>query len=413
MNWTKANYLKKFYAVGIITAGLLFGACSTDDEGLTPDKEKEDDPIVQIDPPIVLDCQHFNKNPNTVLKDNPNAPIDYIVKCHLTIDDDVIIEPGVTIAFETDTGFWVHKGSLNAVGTAEKPITFTGINKERGSWGGVFFASNNPKNEMNHTIYEYAGGKAVSWATNEVGGVVIGSGASLKFNNNLVQHCKNWGLSLYYSANDATTTIENNTFKANEKPLQVSLNFVGLVKGDNKFIDNTSNKAEISCQYAIAKTQTLHKLSVPYLVRGLFNFEIGKEGNLTIEPGTVIEMATDKNIVVKGSLKAVGTPSKKIIIRGETEAQGSWGNIVFNSGSPNNQINYVEIKHAGAKPTSYHLNKGAIAVNSSSRLDLNNTHFSNIFNCPIYKTDNNTSIITGMENITTHNINGAGLPDCQ
>src|SRR5690606_36606275 len=137
---------------------------------------------------------------------------------------------------------------------------------------------------------------------------------------------KNWGLSLYYSANDATTTIENNTFKANEKPLQVSLNFVGLVKGDNKFIDNTANKAVISCQYAIAKTQTLHKLSVPYLVRGLFNFEIGQEGNLTLEPGTVIEMATDKNIVVKGSLKAFGTPSKKIIIRGETEAQGSWGN---------------------------------------------------------------------------------------
>lgn len=403
---TIQNNFRNLFTVGILATGLFLGSCKKDE--IDPPM-----PTTGTDPAITLNCNYFEQNPNAVLKDNPNAPVDYIVKCSsMNVPDDVTIEPGVTIAFETDAGFWVRAdGSLHAVGTAEKPITFTGVNKERGSWGGVFYVSNNPKNEMNHTVFEYAGGKAVSWATEQKGGVVIGSGASLKFKNNLVQHCKNWGLSLYYSANDAATTIENNTFKENEKPLQVTMNFVGLVKGDNKFIDNTSNKAEISCQYAIDKTQTLHKLPVPYLVRGSFNFEIGNEGHLTIEPGTVIEMATDKRIIVRGSLKTVGTASERIIIRGETEAPGSWGNIVYHSSSPNNQIKYVDIKHAGASPNGYHMNRGAVALGSNSRLDIDNTHFEDIFSCIFYKV--NPSVLTWGSDITSTNVNVAGLENCE
>lgn len=399
--------VKRIALILIAIFGMMLSSACTSDDG-----PKVEEPIIQNDPPIILACDHFTKNPNTLLKDNPHAAIDYIVTCKMSINDNVTIEPGVTIAFETDAGFWIREtGSLHAVGTTTKNITFTGVNKDRGSWGGIFFSSNNPKNEMNFTVLEYAGGKPVSGGTNEVGGIVIGKAASLKFKNNLVQHCKNWGLSLYYSANDATTTIENNTFKANEKPLQVSLNFVGLVKGDNKFIDNTSNKAEISCQYAIAKTQTLHKLPVPYLVRGLFNFDIGSEGNLTIEPGTVIEMATEKKIVVRGSLKAVGTAAEKIIIRGETAAPGSWGNIVFErTSSPNNQINYVEISHAGANPNSYHMNKGSIAI-ERSRLTIDNTYFKDIYSCILYQY--NTNELTLGTNITTNNVNVAGLPGCE
>lgn len=371
---------------------------------------KPDEPIVPTEQPIALDCNYFTKNPNAILKDNPNATVDYVVNCKMQINDDVTIEPGVTIAFETDAGFWVHEGSLNAVGTTAKPITFTGTNKDRGSWGGVFFASNNPKNEMSNTVFEYAGGTAVAGSTNEKGGVVIGKNASLKFKNNLIQHCKGWALNLFYSANDATTIIENNTFKENEKPLQVSLNFVGLVKGNNNFIDNTSNKVEISCTYAIDKTQTLHKLPVPYLVRGSYNFEIGSEGNLTIEPGTVIEMATEKNIVVKGSLIAVGSPTEKIIIRGETATAGGWGNIVFGrTSSPNNEINYVEIRHAGANPTSSYMNKGAVAL-ERSRLTIDNTHFEDIYGCVLF-TDGANQLTWGI-NITQTNVNVSGLPDC-
>lgn len=404
----KTNFIHKTLSVLMMSAMLFTVSCEK------KDKVDPQNPIDQggTEPPIELGCQFFTQNPNTVLVNNPKAPIDYIVTCRLTIGDDVTIEPGVTIAFEADNGFWVNNnGSLKAVGTSDQPITFTGVNKERGSWGGIYFSSNNPKNEMNHTIFEYAGGRAVSSMSEQKGGVVIGSGASLKFQNNLVQHCKNWGLSLYYSANDETTIIENNTFNANERPLQVTMNFVGLVKGNNVFTNNTSNKAEILTQYAIAKTQTLHKLNVPYWIRGPFHFEIGFEGNLTIEPGTVIEMADEKNIVVKGSLIMNGTSSEKIIIRGVSAAPGSWGNIVYHSASPNNQINYTEIRHAGAKPNGYYLNKGAVSLGSNARLQIDNTHFQDIFSCLLFRS--NPSVLTWGENITSNNVNVAGLENCE
>lgn len=393
--------ISKLFTVNLFIALMFFTSC-----------EEGDGPKL-MEQAIVIDCNYFSKNPNAVLTDNPNAPVDYIITCQSTsIPDDVVIEPGVTLAFETDAGLWIREdGALKAVGTSSKPITFTGVDKSKGSWGGIFFASNDTKNEMKYTTVEYAGGANSSSATNNKGGVVIGSGASLKFSDNTIQHCAGFALNLYYSANPAATTIENNTFKNNEIPVQISLPFIGLLKGDNKFMDNTSNKAEITCTYAIATTQTMHKLNIPYLVRGLFNFEIGNEGNLTIEPGTVIEMATDKRIVVRGSLKAAGTSSEKIIFRGETAASGAWGNIVYHSASPNNQLNHVEIRHAGASPVSYHLNRGAVALASDARLGADNIHFEDIFSCMLYQV--NPSVLTWGSNITNSNINVAGLENCQ
>ncbi len=397
-----------FYTIGLLALGLLVVGCSVEEQATDA---KEANPI-EVEPPIVLDCNYFSKNPDAVLRDNPNAPVDYVVTCHLNIENNVSIEPGVVIAFETDTGFWItREGSLQAIGTTDKPITFTGVDKKRGSWGGIFFATNDPKNEMTHTIIEYAGGKAISKATNEVGGIVIGAQSSLRFTNNLVQHCKGWGVSLYYTTNEAQTIIETNTFKENEKPLQLTMAYLGLLKGDNRFIDNSSNKVEVSSQLAISGTQTMSKLSVPYLVRGLFNFEVGKEGNLTIEKGTVIEMAADKRIVVKGSLKAVGTADEKIIIRGETAAAGSWGNIIYHNSSPNNQLKHVEILHAGGNPKAYHLYRGAVALDKNSRLSLEDTHFEGIFSCVLYQQQ--PSVLTGGERITYNNVNQAGLEDCK
>lgn len=394
---------------GLMVATVLFATSCEKKENTPPQP-----PVNQggTEPPIELDCHFFNNNANAVLEDNPNAPIDYIIKCtSMNIPDDVTIKPGVTIAFDTDAGFWVREeGSLNAVGTSDRPITFTGVNKEKGSWGGIFFASNDPKNEMRHTVIEYAGGTPVSWATNEVGGVVIGVEASLKFKNNLVQHCKNWGFSLYYNANGATTIIEDNIFNQNEKPIQVALPFIGLVKGNNKYTNNNSNKVEINCGYPIEGTQTMHKQPVPYLVRGLSDFRIGEEGHLTIEPGTIIEMETDKRWEVWGSLKAVGTSSEKIIFRGATAAAGSWGNIVYYSSSPNNQLSYVEIRHAGATPNGYHMNRGAVSLAANSRLSIDYTHFEDIFSCIAYKV--NPSTLTWGSSITSSNVNVANLDDC-
>lgn len=407
------NIFKNLFRVTFITTGMFFiSSCSTDDDS------NDGDPILEVEPPIVLACNYFSENPNAILEDNPNAPVDYIVTCNgMSIPDDVTIKPGVTIAFESDASFWVkNEGSLNAVGTSDKPITFTGVDKERGAWGGIFFASNDPKNQMNYTIVEYSGGTASSWGSSQKGGVVIGSGASLKFKNNVVQHNKGWGLNLFYSANESNTTIESNTFKQNEIPLQISSPFVGLVKGDNQFIDNTLNRVEVRCEFPINNDQTMHKLLVPYaIVNGSFDFRIGTEGNLTIEPGTIIEVGEDKDIYVWGSLKAAGTISEKIIFRGATPEPGGWGRIAFESTtSPNNQLKNVVIQHAGAganTTSDHYYNKGAVVLVYNPRLHIEDTHFEDVYSCAISNDHHGTHNLT-VSGITKSNVNVVGIEDC-
>lgn len=398
--------------------GIMFiSSCSTDDDTNGTD----DDPILQTDPPIVIGCHYFSDNPNAVLEDNPNAAIDYIVTCNSTnIPDDVIIMPGVTIAFETNTGLWIRGGgSLKAVGTSDKKITFTGVDKARGAWAGIHFDSNDSKNELSYTIVEYSGGGESSWATSEKGGIVIGAGSSLKLTNSLIQHCKGWGVSLYYTANETHTTIENNIFKENEIPLQISSARIDIVKSSNQFIDNIINKVEVKNTFSITEgNKTMHKLPVPYsIINGNGVFGVGNGGHLVIQPGTVIEMGTGKNIEVAdgASLKVVGTSSEEIIIRGAVEAPGAWGNIRFHSTtSPNNQFKHVVIKHAGggANADSYIGARGAIYIGYQAGLVMSDSHFEDIMSCVLFTDQHGIGNVQLGENITSTNTNTVGLEGC-
>ena len=87
-----------------------------------------------------------------------------------TIGDGTIVEPGVTVAFEERVGSGIRIGSqatqtgtLVAVGTAEKPITFTSgkDSKAPGDWMSLYFkAPTASGNKISYAKVEYAGGPA-------------------------------------------------------------------------------------------------------------------------------------------------------------------------------------------------------------------------------------------------------------
>lgn len=91
------NFQIKFKTLLVLfVVGLVFTGCSTDD---SVDPEPQGNK-----PAIILDCHYFQDNPEAVLHDDLEAPIDYIVTCMMAIDGNLIIEPGVVIAFEQDAG---------------------------------------------------------------------------------------------------------------------------------------------------------------------------------------------------------------------------------------------------------------------------------------------------------------------
>lgn len=89
------------------------------------------------------------------------------------------IEEGVTLEFESGTGLFIDQyGAFAAIGTAAKPILFTGVDKSAGSWGSIYFNfTNSPLNEISYATIEY-GGEAT-----EEGAIYMWASPDLKLNN--------------------------------------------------------------------------------------------------------------------------------------------------------------------------------------------------------------------------------------
>jgi hypothetical protein len=70
------------------------------------------------------------------------------------------VEPGVVVEFEQSAQLRVE-GALEALGTADQAIHFTGVNKSAGSWDGLIIWGTSPEQRatahLAHAIVEYGG----------------------------------------------------------------------------------------------------------------------------------------------------------------------------------------------------------------------------------------------------------------
>jgi hypothetical protein len=100
---------------------------------------------------------------STSLSDNQtihhlDVPYFFTATMDVTVNAALTIEPGTEIQFNADGGLNVSDtGTLVANGTAQEPITFTGVQKTKGYWTGIQHTFSNNGNSIDHAIIEYAG----------------------------------------------------------------------------------------------------------------------------------------------------------------------------------------------------------------------------------------------------------------
>ena len=130
------------------------------------------------------------------------------------------ITPGATLILAKDTDFTVagDAAAVRAVGTAQKPILFTGEQKTAGFWRGfVINTSINPSNRFEFATLEYGGG-SVGEGTDQ-GMIVLTSdshGAVVTVKNCTLQHSARWAVYLSNSYASANSDIDSvNTFSDN------------------------------------------------------------------------------------------------------------------------------------------------------------------------------------------------------
>jgi hypothetical protein len=361
-----------FYALFFLSIWTLSSSCKKD-EPVTP---KGTDPIL-------LMCGELDLS--RTLTNDPDRPIDYLVGCNMKVNADLVIEPGVVMAFKAGTGLDITgNGSINAVGTASEPILFTGEEKVKGSWAGIMVQSSSPLNKLQFVTVEY-GGLTGHWPNGISGNVSTYVSARLIMNNSRLNKSFSYGLNTYHHSAGSDVTLNENTYRDNQIPLRVGGKDVWIPSPTDDYTGNVESKVEIVLSSAeISQNTTWRKINVPYKITGNQNLSIN--ANLIIEPGTIIEMGQNTGINVNedGGLKIAGLPQDRIIIRGELGIKGSWHKIFYKGSNVINEIGYADILHGGQDLLG---DPGTIYTWYNARLHIHDVHFEELNNCAIaYRT---------------------------
>ncbi len=361
--------LSKYFPLGLFVV-MAFAACDLDPLG-------NDGPSGG---PELLDCSAFREN--RTLEDR-GLDVDYIVDCRAFVDADLTIEPGVTIAFESDSGLQVgDNGSITAIGTMNNPIIFTGTDKIAGAWSGILIESADVKNRLEHAVIEYAGGAPFN-SNDDRGGLILWADAGISMNNCRISNSAAYGLNLAYYDYEIRD-ISNCTFTDNRDPVFAFAEAIHFLDKSNTFSNNVNNYITVGSSATLPGTFTWQNLGIPYRFIPT-NFGITTYTRLVsgctvnVEPGVVMEFSTGTGLEVddNAGFTAVGAPAMPILFTGVDKAPGGWEGLYFGfTQSVNNRIEHAIVEYAGAGDSD-----AAIYMWANPRLQVLNTAFRSIDGC--------------------------------
>ena len=120
----------------------------------------------------------------------------YLVSGNLSIQTGLKILPGAIFKFANGKGIRVNNYAyLNAKGTVDRKITFTGVNEVKGSWYGIQFLSNSDLNILSYTDILYAG-KTVHLGVPQIASISVGGDYVSKLNitHSKIAHGEGYGI---------------------------------------------------------------------------------------------------------------------------------------------------------------------------------------------------------------------------
>lgn len=328
---------------------------------------------------------------------NINNGVDYIIDCNYVVNGDLVIDPDVTIQFGTDSGMSVF-GSIQAIGTSEQPIIFTGEDKNAGSWRGILIDSNDSKNTLQYTQIDYAGGGA--FGSNGDLGAVIAYGSRLKMTDTTIHHSAAYGLNASYG--EANLTLKDNVITTSQAPMILNGAYPTTISGGT-YTGNETDAIFVNSDQ-ITGQHNWTNLGIPYRIANRIVVIAG--GELTIQPGVTLEFEDDGELsVFEGasgsapSLIAVGTEQNPITFTGVNKVLGAWKGIYFDTPSPLNEIGFANISYA-----SNSRREGAVYTWAASVANVHDVSFESIQNCAFDPGTTNPNPNLSISNITYNNV---------
>ncbi|MEI6090931.1 MAG: hypothetical protein WCR42_10795 [bacterium] len=285
----------------------------------------------------------------------------YIIKNVVLVQNaTVTIQPGATIRFMANARLAVGQlsnepGTIKAIGTAAKPITFTSndSNPDKGDWDCLYLYEGAKDCEFEYCVFEYGGGNDVTKA------MVVIKLTEVSFKSCTFRKSESSGIYMMKGASFKNFTL--NTLTDNTAyPIIITPNYVHTIGAANTFVTTSGIIIQDEEYLYNPGTYTWLNHGIPYIIKG--DVRVGSAGEgvtLNIEPGTVLKFMTDGKFVVPyspsefGTLNAIGTATQKIIFttNASSPAKSDWHGFIFNIGARNCNFDYCEITNAGNSAT--------------------------------------------------------------
>ena len=279
---------------------------------------------------------------------SPGVPLR--MTTHVRIEGALVLDPGVEIEMPQEGQFTVEtSGSLSVQGTTEAPVTFRGVQDERGYWRGISVESKASANVMTGCVLENGGSDGWNGSPFSTAMVYLPAESKLVMSGCTLRGSDGAALASFGGAD--IKGFENNTLEGNRSTLQLGPDMVHHIGEGNTFTGNDEAYIRVGRSTAgdpaIAEPATWRTIDVPYRVIARFFVESA----WTIAAGATVEVVQDTAIFVEssGSLSAIGAPDSPIIIRGSEALPGYWKGIEIESVSANNVMQYVELSNAGSE----------------------------------------------------------------
>lgn len=264
----------------------------------------------------------------------------YVVNEFASVHGRITVSPGTAILFGEGSSLVMEDGgSLKAIGTPDKPITFRGRDHTPGFWNGLHFTSNSSSNVLSYAVVEDGGPEGASNAN-----IVVGVGARLAMDHTTVRNAATDGL--FIDQRGILAKFEANHFEGNGRVMAIKASDIPMIDPATTFTNNAKNYIYIRFDDSnVTDDGTWRALSVPYRFGGTPSIQ----AHVTIEPGAKLEFEENFGLDVEeqGSLTAEGAPGKSITFTGTDTTPGFWDGIYIASNSIRNRLSNVVITYGG------------------------------------------------------------------
>ncbi len=320
----------------------------------------------------------YNENLHlTNIFEDPDA-VDYVISGDVNIYERFTIDPGVRIAAMNDRTLRVrNSGVIEINGTEAEPVIIEGDSPQAGFWKGLTVESNNLENTINHLHISHTGSSNILSGRPKT--ALLLETARVTIQNSHFTNNEGFGVS---ARNGNNMPLENCYFENNAEgamhihPSNIT-HLDGQTNFNNELVHVTNGTIDENTDHTWRK-----------LLNGSYFFrdDVQNYGNITIDAGA--EFLFDNAVYFRNRHNSVlevnGTETDKVVFKGNIELPGAWKGITIESNSLLNKISHAQFMHTGHSTVLPGYDKASVALASDTRLNIDNTHFSDLDGYGIY-----------------------------